>query len=153
MKPQQLAAILQRAANLRRDVKKATIQAMGDGLHLVIDVLFYSGTRIRREAKVADVSLDATVGESLAQWLGPLPPMPPAALMREDQRLTQERRFYLDSTPEAVLQALQARRRETESKLDWKPEPDELPDTPPGILPSGVPNPVQADSQETPEQS
>lgn len=142
IKPQQLATILQQAAQLRTDVKRARIAVEdGEDSMLWIDVDHHTpGRRLQRQASIAKINDTATCGEILTEWIGAeaSPPDRKAAAS-----LLRERENYLNASPYDVLRMKQSNLRNpppppTRSKFDWKnPRPTEQ--NPTGVLPDPIP--------------
>lgn len=137
---EQLAGVLQRGANMRRDVRKARIVvAEDDPGMLLVDVVYDSGRKLQREAAAAKCFDGRTCGEIIAAWLGEAP---------EDSRLESEtvhaaRRQMLEHTPADVVELMKKHRQNPppappRSKFNWK-KPGELAENPEGVLPSPIP--------------
>jgi len=132
----QLATVLQRGANLRRDVRKARIVvAEDDPGMLLVDVVFDGDRRLQREAS-ADKCFDGrTCGEILDDWLGPAP----GDSRLENSALHTARRQLLNQPPAEVFGMLKKHQLNPptppRSKFDWK-QPGDQSELPEGVLPS-----------------
>lgn len=155
--PDQIATVLQTAANYRFDVKKARIVVAGDDPNiLLVDVQRHTkDTRVQREASVRNINLKLNCSGILNSWLGPEPEQNQAR-MRRAASLNRSRALYFDHTIEEVLQA-KKRKQVTppptppRSQFDWK-QPREEGETPEGTMPQPIPEtPRQASGDDTPD--
>lgn len=149
----QLAAVLQRAANYRRDVRRAAVVVAEDRPDLLlVEVDYYTdGRRVQRESQ-AEKCLDGrTCGQILEDWLGPTPKPTPAQRQGTNAAVNKEAQRYLDNTPQAVLEMQQDRQKNPpptppRSKFNWKPDKEPRPEVPKGTMPAGPEDPTTAAS-------
>jgi hypothetical protein len=118
----QLAAMLQRAAGLRRDVKRATVEPAEHGDVLIVRASMYDGRTITREASISACLDGSTVGQILDRWFG----ADPGASRLEPERITANRDRIMKATAADAIVA--ERNRPTAagiqpSRLDWKDAP------------------------------
>lgn len=152
--PHQLASILQRAANMRPDVKKAVIKPEeGKDDLLMVDVRYYSpGRRVQRLAsikKIVSGDPPRNIGQILIDWLGSMPPIP----KDQTNATIRERATIFSSTPEQVLGMSQVNRQtppaKGASKFDWsKAKPHSEEHVTEGTLPRPIPDPSERRSKD-----
>lgn len=123
MEPSQVAAILQRAANLRPDVRKAVVRSPEDDpTLLVVNATFYTpGRRLERETRVAGVLDGRTIRAILDDWLGN-DAASNGPRNREAEALRDERNSLFAVTPEQALGMHRDKLqnpRPPSSKLQW----------------------------------
>lgn len=153
----QLAAVLEKAANFRRDVKKAQVRIdpAYDPTLLLVQITFYTeGRHYQGEHRFAKYQATETCGKIIESWIGAPPTIPVGLQIQEKQNnatLVRERAKYLLNTPSDVLDMVRKRRQSPpppppRKKFDWN-APRPTPENPTGALPVGPPDPVDAQSE------
>jgi len=156
--PMQVAAVLQKAANYRTDVKKASVKVdpTYDQSILLVDITFYTeGRRYQAETNFSKYLDGRTCGEILDGWIGPLPRQTLPEAFREQRgnaALVRERRRYLQNSVATVFQMLNQQRMTPSqipkrSKFNWN-APRPTAENPSGLLTTPIPeDPVEATKQ------
>ena len=147
--PNQVAAVLQTAANLRPDVRKAVVRIdpTYDRTLLLVDITFYTdGRRYQSETAYLKYLDGRSCGAILDDWIGPLPREAVATIARQTQTnaaLCRERRNYLEHPIPVVLEMIRKHRTNPtpppkRSKFKWD-SPRPTAENPSGLLKTPIP--------------
>lgn len=152
--PHQLAVMIQKAAGLRHDVKKMTVQVAEDHADtLLITCVYYDGQQRRAIETKASKILERgeTFGALLDRMLGELPTEPISQKVNRSDRLIAERRRWFEATPQQMIgmeKALAHAPPDPEAS-QWQKMPEDVREQPlpDRVLPDQVPPPEQARPQ------
>ena len=146
----QIAAVLQKAANLRFDIKRAKIALARDAPHMLLFKIenYTDGTGRDGERNIGKIDTDQTCRQILDDWLGPEPKQ--GAGIGRTAALQRERNLFFNNTIDQIVKTKGAYKPVTNitprSKLDWK-EPDKTmlrADLPDNVSPVGPADPQAA---------